>query len=236
MTENNLAIIFSPVLGTSSDVIVHFVLEYDQIFPPSDRPKLPPEWPNVNFSRTEMVPLNKASTSTEADHSIPPKTNHVPMPTCKTHNTTGTSSLSLSSTTNTGSTSHLSTSGPHPPKTNHVSPPPPAPQPVHKTTSLAGFGGSNDNASSPGRNRRKRLSAGFYNPINVQNPPPQPPKTIQKTQPKQQFKAPQQAPPQKPLPQQKKALPTPPQQPQPVQKKKPVSPTQTLRRPLPTLN
>lgn len=132
MSENNLAIIFSPVLGTSSDVIVHFILDYEEIFPLSDRPKLPSEWPNVNFSKVEVIPISQVNTKTAPNHSVPPRTNHVPMPSSKARpqSTMGGGALSNSGTNSYGQSASLSSSAPLPssvpPKTNHV------PMPVQK--------------------------------------------------------------------------------------------------------
>ena len=253
MGENNLAIIFSPVLGTSSDVIIHFILEYDQIFPPSDQPKLPPEWPNVNFSKVEVVPISQMNTKTGLSHSVPPKTNHVPMPSSKARPqpsvggaSNGQSSLSSSAPSSSPSPSSSSSV---PPKTNHV------PMPVQKKYSSSGLNATRSAASTghltvnhaPMPVTKTNSSSGFgvpqksqpRTPIKLPPPPSQSSPTLPSpgnSKRPQAGASPQPfQPPQKPLPQQKKALPTPPAQPkgQGGQQVRPVTGTQTLRRPLP---
>ena len=236
MNESNLAIIFSPVLGASSDIITHFITDYDQVFLPSERPKLPPEWPNMNFSKVQTVPLGAASTKQERDHSVPPKTNHVPAPQHsvppKTNHVPPPSS---SSATPTKPEHNHSV----PPKTNHV------PLPGAKPSTSYGLKTSLSQPISP---QSKGVHEVQRKTVLKLPPPPVPQQ--QKQQQQQQSQRPpspfsplppkpsatkkqQKALPQ-PQPQQKKALPTLPQQ--AVQSKalpQPQPQPQPPRKPLP---
>ena len=48
MDSGNLAIVFSPTLGTSQAVVCGLIDHFDDVFAPEDAPRLPAEWPNID--------------------------------------------------------------------------------------------------------------------------------------------------------------------------------------------